>query len=260
MPGRREEMPFFLDDGAFRSNDLGLRIVLSGIVTPQNRSKILRQQWTKISKENRLSEPENKASMPAIELDQGSRLISEIERLAAAANIDAEKQKLLSIADYIKNITSVLADQEADSIAALIWKALFAEESLLEYTVQCDQLQHELEMLQKLKTEPIPETDIESLNSNISKLTEQIGHCDAAINYLVQSYISSIRHSQKFSEDAVDRQLNLITRHQNLDEALRSSLNVRLEVFRDHISLFNNKPEEIQPQIIIRDIVSRLAR
>ena len=55
MPGRREEMPFFLEDGAFRSNDLGLRVVLSGIVTPQNRSKALRQQWSKMAERDRLS-------------------------------------------------------------------------------------------------------------------------------------------------------------------------------------------------------------
>ena len=37
LPGRREEMPYFLKDGAFRSTDLGFRVVLSGIVHPHNR-------------------------------------------------------------------------------------------------------------------------------------------------------------------------------------------------------------------------------
>ena len=67
MPGRREEMPFFLEDGAFRSSDLGLRVVLSGIVTPQNRSKTLRRQWTKIAERDRLSKPDSGVSMSAID-------------------------------------------------------------------------------------------------------------------------------------------------------------------------------------------------
>ena len=34
MPGRREEMPYYLDSGAFQSNDMGFRVVLAGIITP----------------------------------------------------------------------------------------------------------------------------------------------------------------------------------------------------------------------------------
>jgi hypothetical protein len=45
MPGRREEVPFFLRDGAFRSTDLGFRVILSGIVTPADREEALAREW-----------------------------------------------------------------------------------------------------------------------------------------------------------------------------------------------------------------------
>ena len=45
MPGRREEVPFFLQDGAFRSSDLGFRVILSGIVTPADREEALAKEW-----------------------------------------------------------------------------------------------------------------------------------------------------------------------------------------------------------------------
>ena len=45
MPGRREEVPFFLRDGAFRSSDLGFRVILSGIVTPADREEALAREW-----------------------------------------------------------------------------------------------------------------------------------------------------------------------------------------------------------------------
>lgn len=259
MPGRREEMPYFLEDGAFRSNDLGLRVVLSGIVTPQNRSKALREQWTQIAEHNRLSKLESGATTSAIDEVRGKILIAEIERRAAAAANDAEKEELLSEADYIKRLTTTFGDRQTLSLEALIWKALFSLESLHKYTVQLNQMENELEMLNKMKAEPLPESEIESIKKNISGLTEQINHSDVAIDFLTQSYLGNIRESQKFSQDAMDRQLDSLFQHQILAESLRSSLNSRLEIFRNHISRYAANPDDIRPETIIQDIISEIA-
>ena len=258
MPGRREEMPFFLDEGEYRSSDLGLRVVLSGIVTPQNRSNALRQQWTQIAERNRLSQLESGATTSAIDEVRGKILIAEIERRADAAANDAEKEELLSEADYIKRLTAMFGGRQTLSLDALIWKALFSVESLHKYTVQRKQMEDELEMLKKMKAEPLPESEIESLNKNISGLTEQITHSDVAIDYLTQAYLENIRESQKFSQDAMDRQLNGLFQHQILAESLRSSLNSRLEIFRNHISRYAAHPDEIRPETIIQDIMSEI--
>ncbi len=258
MPGRREEMPFFLEDTAFRSNDLGLRVVLSGIVTPQNRSQALRQQWTKIAERNRFSELDSGTAKSAIDEVRGKILIAEIERRAAAAASDAEKEELLSEADYIKKLTAMLDGRQTLSLEALIWKALFSVESLHKYTVQRHQVELELEMLKKMKAEPLPESEIESLNKNITGLTEQINHSNAAIDYLTQSYLGNIRESQKFSQAAVDRQLDRLFQHQILEESLRSSLNSRLEIFRNHITRYAANPDVIGPETIIQDIISEI--
>jgi hypothetical protein len=256
MPGRREEMPFFLEDSTFRSNDLGLRVVLSGIVTPQNRSQALRQQWTKIAERNRLSELDSGAAKSPIDEVRGKILIAEIERRAAAAASDVEKEALLSEADYIKKLTAMFNGRQTLSLEALIWKALFSVESLHKYTVQRHQIERELEMLKKMKAEPLPESEIESLNKNITGLTEQIDHSDAAIDYLTQSYLANIRESQQFSQDAIDRQLDNLFQHQILEESLRSSLNSRLEIFRNHIIRYATNPEVIRPDTIIEEIIS----
>jgi hypothetical protein len=259
MPGRREEMPFFLEDGAFRSSDLGLRVVLSGIVTPQNRSKALRQQWTKIAERKRLSKLDSGgAAKSAIDEIRGKILIAEIERRAAAAASDAEKEELLSEADYIKRLTAMFGGRQTLALEALTWKALFSLESLHKYTVQRNQMEDELEMLMKMKAEPLPESEIESLKKNISGITEQISHSAAAIDYLTQSYLGNIRESQKFSQGAIDRQLDNLFQHQILEESLRSSLNSRLEIFRNHISRYGTHPDDIRPETIIQDIVSEI--
>jgi hypothetical protein len=256
MPGRREEMPFFLEDSTFRSNDLGLRVVLSGIVTPQNRSQALRQQWTKLAERNRLSKLDSGPAKSAIDEVRGKILIAEIERRAAAAVSDVEKEELLSEADYIKKLTVMFNGRQTLSLEALIWKALFSVESLHKYTVQRHQIERELEMLKKMKAEPLPESEIESLNKNITGLTEQIDHSDAAIDYLTQSYLANIRESQQFSQDAIDRQLDNLFQHQILEESLRSSLNSRLEIFRNHIIRYATNPEVIRPDTIIEEIIS----
>ncbi len=258
MPGRREEMPFFLEDSTFRSNDLGLRVVLSGIVTPQNRSQALRQQWTKISERNRLSKLGSGTAKSPIDEVRGKILIAEIERRAAAAVSDVEKEALLSEADYIKTLTAMFNGRQTLSLEALIWKALFSVESLHKYTVQRHQIERELEMLKKMKAEPLPESEIESLNKNITGLTEQIEHSDAAIDYLIQSYLANIRESQQFSQDAIDRQLDNLFQHQILEESLRSSLNSRLEIFRNHVMRYATNPDVIRPDTIIEEIISEI--
>ena len=256
MPGRREEMPFFLDQGEFRSSDMGLRIVLSGIVTPQNRSKALRQQWTKIADRDRLSKLDSGKTKPAIDGVRGKILIAEIEGRAAAATNAVEKEELLAEADYIKRLTAISGDRQAISLEALIWHALFTVESLHKYTVQRDQMETELEMLIKMKAEPLPESEIESIKKNISGLSEQIIHRDAGIEYLTQSYLEIVRQSQKFPQDGIDRQLDNLFQHQILEESLRSSLNSRLEIFRNHISRYATDPNDVRPESIIEDIIS----
>ena len=258
MPGRREEMPFFLEEGAFRSSDLGLRVVLSGIVTPQNRSRALRQQWSKIAERHRLTKLGVGPAAAAIDEVRGKILIAEIERRAAAATNDAERETLLSEADYIKRLTGVFKGRQNLSLEALIWKTLFSVESLHKYTVQRSQMIDELERLKKMKSEPLPESEIELLNKNISELVEQISHSDAAIDYLTQSYLGDIRESQKFSQEAVDRQLESLFQHQILEESLRSSLNSRLELFRNHIARYAAQPDDMRPEAIIQDIISEI--
>ena len=258
MPGRREEMPFFLENGAFLSNDLGFRVVLSAIVTPQNRSNMLKQDWAQISEQNRLSKHSPIPSKGVIDPDQSKNFVEELERLAVSATNSAEQQKFRSIANFIKHFDLIFTEKEINAIDALIWEALFVEESVVKYTSGCTQLQLELEILRNLKTQTIPEAEVESLNKNISKLTEQVSDCDATIDSLVQSYINIIKDSQQFSAGAINRQLNRIITDQNLEENLQFSLNAKLKIFRDHILLYRVTPESIQQTKIVNDILSAI--
>ena len=63
-PGRREEMPFYLADGAFRSTDLGFRIALSAILTPYDRKGQLEEEWIAVG--NKRAKVQRVAKSPKI--------------------------------------------------------------------------------------------------------------------------------------------------------------------------------------------------
>jgi hypothetical protein len=249
MPGRREEMPYFLKDGAFRSTDLGLRVVLSGIVNPHNRNNALRQQWLKVSRPDRLPGS-------AVEIQPDRDLITEIERLIAASKDDIEQKNLFLIKDYIRQVNSENARQKAEAFEAVVWKALFAAESIHNFASQCKLLKNELDDLKTLETQTLPEAEMESLKGNLANLREQIRSCNAVVNYFVHTYLDSIAKSHEFSKDAIEHQFNLLFKSPHLAEKYKSRLENQLGVVKKHITLYYNHPDEINFAIIKEDIVS----
>ena len=259
MPGRREEMPFFLETGEFFSSDLGFRIVLSAIVTPHNRSTMLKHDWANFSEQNRLFEQSGISQKSATVLDQSKDIVKELEQLAESANNSAEKQTFKSIANFVNNVKDTYEEKERNAIDALIWRALFAEEYLVKYTSQHTQLQKELKVLKSLSTQTIPETEVGSITINISKLSEEVMISEANIDYLANSYINIIEDSQQFPLYAIDRQMDQIIMDQNLEGDLQSQLIAKLEIYRKHITLYSAEPESILQSRIIEDIISAVS-
>jgi hypothetical protein len=258
MPGRREEMPFFLETGEFFSSDLGFRVVLSAIVTPQNRSPMLKHDWARFSEQNRLFEQSDTSQKNATVYDQIKDYVKELEQLAESTNNNAEKLTFNSIANFINNIKDTYDEKESNAINALIWKALFAQEYLIKYTSQRTQLQKELKTLKSLTTQTIPESEVQSITTNMSKLSEEVMISEVHIDYLANSYINIIKDSQQFPLYAIDRKMDQIIMDQNLEGDLQSRLIAKLDIYRKHISLYGAKPESILQLRIVEDIVSAI--
>ena len=260
MPGRREEMPFFLETGEFFSSDLGFRIVLSAIVTPHNRSTMLKHDWAKLSEQNRLFEQSGMSQKSTTVLDQSKDIVKELEQLAESANNSEEKQTFKSIANFVNNVKDTYEEKESNAIDALIWRALFAEEYIVKYKSQHTQLQKELEVLKSLSTQTIPETEVGAITINISKLSKEVMISEANIDYLANSYINIIEDSQQFPLYVIDRQMDQIVMDQNLEGDLQSQLIAKLDIYRKHITLYSAKPESILQSRIIEDIISAVSR
>jgi formylglycine-generating enzyme required for sulfatase activity len=249
MPGRREEMPFFLEDGVFRSTDLGFRVVLSGIVNPHNRNDTLRQQWLEVSRPKRRPDAE-------IELDPNRDMVSEIERLIANTKDDVQQKNLFLIKEFIQKSNAEITAQKSGAFETVIWKALFAADSIHKFALQCQQLKDESEDLKTLTAQTLPESEMESLNANLANLREQIRSCNAVVDYFVHSYLDSIAKSHEFPKDTIERQFDTLFQSPHLIDKYKLKLENQLDVIKKHITLYYNHPDEINFAIIKEDIIS----
>jgi hypothetical protein len=254
MPGRREEMPFFLKDGAFRSSDLGFRIVLSGIVTPDNRNEALEQQWAAAGKSGSFSTKSNKV------IDKKKDLVSEIERLAAASNSSAERMNFHYLRTVIEQKDKMLAEQRAETAKAVIWSALFSSESILNYDIQRKKVRQDLDELKKMKKETLPESVLETVDGDMAKALGTINILDAAIDYYVQAYISRIQDSKKYPMDVFESQMVLIAKEVSQEADLSYRLKTRLDIFKRHVDFVKKKRKNISKKEVLDDLVPTTGR
>jgi len=254
MPGRREEMPFFLKDGAFRSTDLGFRIVLSGIVTPDNRNDALEQQWAAVGKS------ESSSTKPDKVIDKKKDLIAEIERLTAASNSSAERMNLHYLKKVIEQKNRMLTEQRAETAKAVIWSALFSAESILNYDIQRKRMRFNLDELKKMKKETLPESVLESVDGDMAKALGTINILDAAIDYYVQAYISRVKDSQKYPTAVFEDQMVLITKEVSREADLSYRLKTRLDIFKRHVDFIKKKKKNISKEAVLEDLVPTAGR
>jgi len=158
------------------------------------------------------------------------------------------------IKEYIIKSDTEIAEQKAEAFEAVIWQALFATESIHKFTLQCQQLQNELNELKTLQTQILPESEMESINANLANLKEQIRSCNAVVDYFVHSYSDSIAQSHEFSEAAIERQFNLIFQSHHLAEKYKLKLEKQLGVIKKHIMLYTNHPDDINFAIIKEEL------
>ncbi|UCF82772.1 MAG: SUMF1/EgtB/PvdO family nonheme iron enzyme [Desulfobacteraceae bacterium] len=232
MPGRREEMPFFLEDGAFRSTDLGFRVVLSAIVTPRDRYETLGQEWTTTGTKRRQTQENQKPSGLVIRLDSKKTIMTR-------------------------------AEQQAETVKAVIRSALFTAESVLGYSMRRQVMLYELDRLKFMKTNVVPESVLEALDGNIAKAGEAVSRVDAEIDNFVQFYINRIKESQKYPEDVFESQMDLISRELILEEGFSQSLKSRFDLFKlfkKHVALNKSQEGGIRAGSVLEDIVPAAVR
>ncbi len=256
MPGRREEQPFFLPDGAFRSSDVGLRLVLSAILTPENRKESLDRQWADKQRQKRSVAAGQASSGLVIEIDQNKDLIAELARLLDGAASWPEKKNLHYLQETLRRNRDQLQAQQADTVKGIIRSALFSAESLLNYSIRRKVILNELSRLERVRSETVSPSILDSLDSGIYRASETIRSLELAIVYFSQFYLDRIKEIQGYPDDLLDRQLLAIAQELSREDGLNLNLKNRLDIFRRHVLLYKSQPDQLKPEIIDKDLLS----
>ena len=256
MPGRREEQPFYLGDGAFRSADIGFRVVLSGILTSQVRWQDFDQQWAMLGLQQSSTEGIGEASGSGIGMGRNMDPVTEIDRLMSTAGDEDEKKRLLFLRTVFKQNSVLLRKHETQAIKGIIRSAVLTAESLQDYATRRKVVINGNISLEKMKAETVSASVVEALERGIARAKESLRILDAAMDHFTKIYLDRVRECQGYSEELLEGQSLLISQELSLDEDFVRSLRNRLDTFRRHVSLYKHRSGDINPEIIQNDILT----
>ena len=222
MPGRREEIPFFLDNGAYRATDLGFRVVLSAIVTSRNRFDMLDQEW--------------RAKAPKMVQDE-----------------ETTPGPTLTTAPMANPSTPA----EATALAT-IQSALFTAESMISYARRRQVMIFELERLQLLTRKSLPEPVLVSIQSDVDRAAGEVQQVDAAISRFGDLYLDRLSQGATVPEAQMNAQLLRMEQELSLEEGFNESQRSRLELFvlfKEHLDRMRSDPKRVTRAFVLEDII-----
>ena len=211
MPGRREEAPFFMQDGPMKARDLGFRPVVSGINTPGGgRMDAVEREYAKDGGGSAEGEQESHAQGPA------GTPIEELDRLIAQAENEGIRKNLQSLRASIEAGNVAQEREKVAEAVAQLQSCVSTMESIRNYQfrihvfrVQGDQTRDKLQTaggekrayLQKIlasiedgskRTKAAIEKTIDLYKSNMDDVAElKERHVRAALTSLRNAYKGS---------------------------------------------------------------------
>ena len=191
-----------------------------------------------------------------VEEQEMKGMIATPMRYGTAASEKAEEDLPLRIVASKNRLTA--AEQQAESVKAIIRSALFTAESVFSYAMRRQVMLYELGRLKFMKRKIVPEPILEALEGNIAKARESVGEVDLAISDFVNFYIGKIKEGQGYPGDVFDSQMNLISQELTLEEGFSQSLKSRLDLFKilkQHVALCKNQGGNLSPEVVAGDII-----
>lgn len=230
-PGRREEIPFFQKNGAFKSRDLGFRPVISGINTPGgSRPSELLAEYKKAGTTDTQSAPQSgqrvtpaAASTPEAELD----------RLIADAQNEGIRKNLLALKSSIKERSIIQERGRQAEIIARLTSCVSYLESLRNYNFRLNMVAYLEQQIKNNTT--MGEKERERLAKTQHHTLETVQETSKKT---LASYRATLEDIADAPDDLVDRSLKSLASDygKGKDMFSRRSLN-NLMIIREHCSL-----------------------
>lgn len=243
MPGRREEVAFFQNNGPVKSRDLGFRLVLSGINTPAgNRPATLQQEWQKAG--------EDYAQL----LDTNRNPLEELDRLLALAGSDAERNNLQHLRGVLKDNYIALERQQALAAESLVRTSVYIIETVRNIAIRRKGIQNQLAMMEKDSQSPEAKKSSFNFGAAIKKAREGVLTMTRALDETANFYRTKVDDTRQIPPKVLDEALAQVEKDSSKQDEFNANLRKNLNLYRQHIALVR-KGQKIDKDTVIKDIV-----
>ncbi|MFH1058856.1 MAG: SUMF1/EgtB/PvdO family nonheme iron enzyme [Pseudomonadota bacterium] len=252
LPGRREEMPFYLGKAPYKAEDLGFRLVIAGILTPRGRDQSLQGEWAKLGEQG--GEAGGQGVL-AKEMDHSQDPIVQIDRMLKVAGNDAEKKNLRYLRDAMKANNSVIAEQRAESAKGVIRTALFTAESMLNYAVRRKMIEFNIADL-RAKTAQVTDPALrKQIQSQIARQEEGVKRMGEIINESLSFYLDRVKESGNYDQAMFQAQMMRISDELRSHDGLSQSFRQRWDVLARHIETHRTQPGKLTRTAALNEIL-----
>lgn len=259
LPGWRDEVPLFREDGKVVVSDLGFRPVLSGVNTPASgdRVRMLQEASNRIpSKREAIDTPakidpakqEIDTDAP-VKIDPSGTLLTELDKVIQGASSLTVKDNLAKYRGMVADNISAADRQRGEVSMSVVRFALFNAEAIVNLAYRIGQTEWDY---QKAKG-----------NEKIKLTREEINKYETFIKELKVIFVSAInryRHDlealAKESPDTLERHYSIIRREYAGSGLLDKHMRANLDALEKHLDQIRRKGVgSFSKQQIAKDIV-----
>lgn len=254
-PGRREEVAFFTVQGPMHARDMGLRLVLSGIDTPEgDRSQEL------------ISEYKNLGEQGSARI-KGDNPLKEIDKLLEQVKDPDLKKNIGKLRDIIKDNRFQLEKKDSDNVEGLIRTAAYILESLRSFAVRnafaIKEKQQALAELEKMKSEGKEKSDRYKFNQDsVGKFEQARQIIVDTINPILNFYKLELDEINKYKKETYQHNFAIVRAEYKDDKVgFMQHMAQNLDNINKHMQLVRaNKGNQLTKGQILNDVLNKALR
>ncbi|MFT3957655.1 MAG: SUMF1/EgtB/PvdO family nonheme iron enzyme [Desulfovibrio sp.] len=226
LPGRREEMPFFLTDGPAHARDLGFRPVISGINTPGGgRPQELTAEWNKAGE---------KLAPLAQDGQTARNPLDELDRLLAAAPDEASRKNLQDLRNTIKENNIVLERQKQLEAQSLLRTGVYMIETIRNYSIRRNSLKTQIESMEREKA-AAKGAALEKLKQILDTANRGLVMLDTSIEKSLTFYRSKVEESALLAPEVLAAADASLAKDFSGNDPFNENMHRNLELYRLHV-------------------------
>lgn len=247
LPGRREEIPFFLVSGPASARDMGLRLVISGTNTPGGaRPAALHAEWKKAGEG------------PSIAASQARNPLEELDRLLVMTTDQTTRKNLLALRDSIKE-SNIMRERQLDLEAETIFgSGAYMIETIRNYYSRSAVLETQIAGLER-ERERSTGKDLEKLEQILDKARRSRQQLEISLNRSLAFYQTKVEDSASLDPDVVSAASANVARDYGGDGPFDQNMRRNLELFVGHVDAWR-KGRAIPREKLKKEILERRFR